>query len=617
MKMKELDRVVEGRTASRDVQSSRSTLEDPDRGKWGSKTEFILSCLGYAIGIGNVWRFPYLCYRNGGGAFLVPYLLMLVLCGIPLFFMETTLGQFASTGCITLFRICPLLKGTGFAIVIVNIICTMYYNVIISYPIYFLVMSLRSKLPWEDCNHEWNTDKCLKLGTKMDETDNNTQTSSGDLTNFSTVWKTPADEFFHHKILQISDGIDSPGTVVWELLLCDMVSWIVIFLCIKNGVKSVGKVVYFTATFPFAILFVLFVRGVTLPGAWEGIRFYISPQWDQLLNIKVWADAAVQIFYSLGPGWGGIVNMASYNRFHNNNKWDSIFVPMVNCGTSIFAGFVVFSVLGFMSHKTGIPVATVATGGPGLAFVTYPEAITMLPLPQLWAVLFFFMLYLLGMDSLFVQIEAIISSVTDAYPKLRKHKQHVTAMSCFVMFLGSLSCVTNGGMYVLQLLDWYAASISVIFICIVEVVIVGWIYGCSNFIRDLEFMTQEKVHVWWKMSWKYVTPTILVFIFMTTVAFNSPVTYNGKRYPEWAHALGWIAALASMICIPIGIILMLAISRGTLYQRLKKNLWPSSSWGPAVEEDHAAWKSHIAKCTTDDCTSTLSFSHPLPCRLKH
>ncbi|XP_069698614.1 sodium- and chloride-dependent glycine transporter 1 isoform X2 [Periplaneta americana] len=598
MNLKELEEEKVGRRNNPCTQHSSEEKQEaaPGRGNWASKTEFILSCLGYAIGIGNVWRFPYLCYRNGGGAFLVPYLLMLFLCGIPLFFMETTLGQFSSTSCITLFRICPLLKGTGLAIIIVNLICTTYYNVIISYPIYFFVMSLRAKLPWEDCSHEWNTDNCLKLGPTADGASNMTALSLTVDDNVTKVWKTPADEFFHRKILEISSGIEEPGVIVWELLLCDMASWLIVFLCIMNGVKSVGKVVYFTATFPFVILFVLFIRGVTLPGAWEGIRFYISPQWEQLLNVKVWADAAVQIFYSLGPGWGGIVNMASYNHFRNNNKWDSIVVPLVNCGTSIFAGFVVFSVLGFMSHKTGVPVSTVATGGPGLAFVTYPEAITMLPMPQLWALLFFFMLYLLGMDSLFVQIEALISGVTDEYPKLRKHKQLVTALSCFLMFLGSLSCITNGGMYVVQLLDWYAASISVILICLVEVVIVGWIYGCTSFIRDLEFMIEERIHTWWKVTWKYVTPTILVFIFITTVAFNTPVTYNGKSYPDWALALGWFSAIISMLCIPMGVVVMTARSRGSLYQRIKKNLYPSSSWGPASEENRILWKSCLSEC---------------------
>ncbi|CAG2056933.1 unnamed protein product [Timema podura] len=124
-----------------------------------------------------------------------------------------------------------------------------------------------------------------------------------------------------NKILEISDGISNPGTIVWPLLICVVISWVVVFLCIMKGVKSVGKVVYFTATFPFVILFVLLVRGLTLPGAMQGVLFYISPQWGQLTNLKVWADAAIQIFYSLGPGWGGIVHMASYNQFNNNVKW--------------------------------------------------------------------------------------------------------------------------------------------------------------------------------------------------------------------------------------------------------------------------------------------------------
>lgn len=189
------------------------------------------------------------------------------------------------------------------------------------------------------------------------------------------------------------------GGIVWSLLAGDIFVWTVIFLCIMNGVRSVGKVVYFTATFPFIILAVLFVRGVTLPGAADGIRFYVTPVWSELGNLRVWADAAVQIFFSLGPGWGGIINMASYNRFRNNTRWDAMLVPIINCSTSIFAGFVVFAVLGFMAKSTGLPVERVAAGGPALAFVTYPEAIAMMPWPNLWSVLFFFMLFLLGIDT--------------------------------------------------------------------------------------------------------------------------------------------------------------------------------------------------------------------------
>lgn len=162
------------------------------RGSWASKTEFILSCMGYAIGIGNVWRFPYLCYRNGGGAFLVPYLLMLVLCGIPLFFLEVSLGQFAGTGCITVFKIAPLLKGAGMAIVVINFICTSYYNVIISYPILFLWKSLQAQLPWENCQNPWNTPRCVELGGS----DQLHMMMNNSLLSVSERLRTPADEFF-------------------------------------------------------------------------------------------------------------------------------------------------------------------------------------------------------------------------------------------------------------------------------------------------------------------------------------------------------------------------------------------------------------------------------------
>uniref|UniRef100_A0A182WHF4 Transporter n=1 Tax=Anopheles minimus TaxID=112268 RepID=A0A182WHF4_9DIPT len=564
------------------------------RGHWASKTEFILSCIGYAIGLGNVWRFPYLCYRNGGGAFLVPYLLMLVLCGIPLFFLETCLGQFSGTGCITVFKIVPLLKGAGIAIVVINFICTAYYNAIISYPLLFLWRSLQAHLPWETCGNAWNTARCLELrGAQQVELFlNNSALTAGDR------YRTPADEFFHNEILHISDGIDHMGGIVWPLLVCDVFAWIVIFGCIAKGVQSVGKVVYFTATFPFVILAVLLVRGVTLPGAMEGIKFYIMPQWDQLLNLRVWADAAIQIFFSLGPGWGGIVNMASYNHFKNNTKMDSIIIPIVNCGTSILAGLVVFSVLGYFSHQTGLPVATAATGGPGLAFITYPEAISMLPLSPLWACLFFSMLFFLGVDSMFVQIEAIISSMLDVFPVLRSMKLLITAGICFLFFLLSLACVTRGGMYLVQLLDWYSASISVILVCIVEVIAVGWIYGCDKFVRDVEFMIDRKVERFWIISWKFITPIVLSFIFITTIVYNTEVSYNGLAYPRWAIGLGWASCLVSMLCIPGFAIYKLLSTKGSLMKRLSSQLKPQD-WGPADAYQRTMWSENV-ECVQRD-----------------
>lgn len=156
---------------------------------------------------------------------------------------------------------------------------------------------------------------------------------------------------YSEEILKISPSINELGGIVWPLFYCLCFSWVAVYICIIKGIKTVGKVVYFTATFPFVILLILFIRGVTLPGAMRGILFYIKPEWSKLMDLKVWTDAAIQIFFSLGPGWGGIVNMASFNNIHNDAKKDAILIPIINCSTSIFAGFVVFSVLGFLSRE--------------------------------------------------------------------------------------------------------------------------------------------------------------------------------------------------------------------------------------------------------------------------
>ncbi|EDV59240.1 sodium- and chloride-dependent glycine transporter 1 [Drosophila erecta] len=560
-------------TASR---KDKRIERDENRGQWNSKSEFILSLLGYAIGIGNVWRFPYLCYRSGGAAFLIPYILMVLLAGIPLFYMEVLIGQFSSTGCTGMFRMAPLLKGTGFAQVVVNAYCVCYYSVIISYPVRMIFYCFFKKVPWEDCDNSWNTDSCVTASDmgKQNNTDGFT---------------TSADEFFHLEVLRISKDISELGGMVWEQLIALIVTWIIIYFCLMRGIKSVGKVVYFTVPFPYLLLFILLVRGATLPGAWNGIKFYLYPEWHRLLDLKVWADAAIQMFFGIGPGWGGIVNMASFSNFRNNARCDSVLIVAINVFTSILAGFVVFSVLGFLSEKSGIPVETVATGGAGLAFVTYPEAIAMLPIPQLWALMFFFMLFLLGIDSVFVQLEAIMTSILDEWYWVRSHKWKLTLISCLVFLVFSSIMCTNGGMYILQLFDWYSSSIAVIVICLVEIIMVAWIYGIKNFMLDVEFMLGKRPSLYWRILWQIVTPVIIIFILITSIVFMRTITYNNIPYPLWAIIIGWASCLTSVMWIPLYILYIMIRKRATLCDSLKKRLKPLD-WTPADPQDRADYE---------------------------
>lgn len=401
--------------------SSGSMSEMPgkesSRDGWKGKLDFILTCIGYAVGLGNIWRFPYLCYKSGGGAFFVPYVLFLFLCGFPLFFLEVSYGQFSSLSPIAVWRMSPLFKGVGIGMVIVSGIVCIYYNVIIAWTLYFLFMSFRAVLPWSHCNNEWNTENCVDGvgGIHGNNSDNNTfatlfkNMTNQNLMNLTAVANyvatknrtlTPAsEEFWENHVLQLTGGIEEPGVIRWQLLLCLILAWVFVFLCLFKGVEVLGKVMHFAAPFPYLVLLVLLIRGVTLPGAAEGIKFYILPDWERLADYQVWGDAALQIFYSVGMAWGGIITMASYNKFNNNIYRDAMIVPIINCTTSIFAGFVIFSVLGFMAHEANTTVKEVVSHGPGLTFVAYPEAVAKLPISPLWAVLFFLMLFTIGLDS--------------------------------------------------------------------------------------------------------------------------------------------------------------------------------------------------------------------------
>ncbi|NXE25547.1 SC6A4 protein, partial [Ardeotis kori] len=302
------------------------------RDKWSKKMDFLLSVIGFAVDLGNVWRFPYICYQNGGGAFLIPYTLMAVFGGVPLFYMELALGQFHRTGAIPIWKcICPIFKGIGFAICIIGLYVSFYYNTIIAWALYYFYSSFSGTLPWASCDNPWNTPHCTNYFGRSNVT----------WTNFS---RSPAEEFYTRKVLEIqkSGGLYDVGGIRWQLLLCLFLIFTIVYFSLWKGVKTSGKVVWVTATLPYVVLLILLVRGATLPGAWRGVVFYLRPDWGKLLSTEVWVDAAAQIFFSLGPGFGVLLALASYNHFHNNCYRDALVTSAVNCLTSFLSGFVIF-----------------------------------------------------------------------------------------------------------------------------------------------------------------------------------------------------------------------------------------------------------------------------------
>ncbi|CAB3235025.1 unnamed protein product [Arctia plantaginis] len=498
---------------------------------------------------------------------------MLVVGGIPLFYMELALGQFHRKGAITCWgRLVPLFKGIGYAVVLIAFYVDFYYNVIIAWALRFFFASFTTMLPWTNCNNEWNTPSCRDFGMEANRSRiRNNSSAAYPAIHQATPFTSPASEYFNRAILELqgSKGLHDLGSIKWDMALCLLAVYIICYFSLWKGISTSGKVVWFTALFPYAVLLILLVRGITLPGSATGIQYYLSPNFEAITQPQVWVDAATQVFFSLGPGFGVLLAYASYNKYHNNVYKDAILTSVINSATSFVAGFVIFSVLGYMAHTSGKQVQDVATEGPGLVFVVYPAAIATMPGSTFWALIFFMMLLTLGLDSSFGGSEAIITALSDEFPPIGRHRElFVACLFTLYFFVGLASC-TKGGFYFFQLLDRYAAGYSILIAVFFEAIAVSWIYGTERFCEDIRDMIGFRPGLYWRVCWRFAAPAFLLFITVYGLLDYEPLQYEDYVYPGWANALGWAIAGSSVLCIPTVAIFKLLTTKGTFLERLR------------------------------------------------
>ncbi|CAH0723409.1 unnamed protein product, partial [Brenthis ino] len=548
-----------------------------ERAMWGNQIEFLMSCIATSVGLGNVWRFPFTAYRNGGGAFLIPYIIVLLFIGKPMYYLECYLGQFSSRNAVKIWALSPGLKGIGYAQSLGCSYILSYYVPIIALCLYYFSMSFQSTLPWAVCDPEWIN--CVPSGLTENIILTENSTSSAEL-------------YFTKTVLQISEGIEGGlGLPVWYLTLCLFASWFTIFIIVSRGIKSSGKASYFLALFPYVIMIILLISTVLLPGSGNGILFFLTPQWEALASLKVWYAAVTQVFFSLSVCTGPLIMFSSYNGFRQNVYRDAMIVTTLDTFTSLLSGITIFGILGNLAYVLDRDVSeVVGTGGTGLAFVSYPDAIAKTFQPQLFSVLFFVMMMVLGIGSAVALLSAVNTILLDAFPHVRTI--FISGFSCTVGFAVGLIYVTPGGQYILELTDYFGGTFLILFCGIAEVAGVIWIYGVENICLDLEFMLGIKTSFYWRLCWGIITPAMMIVVFIYALIASDPLEFGDDyEYPTAAYVAGYLMVVGGILFVPLFMCISMYKNRsaGNFIEILKSSLRKKLSWGPRSPSVHREW----------------------------
>lgn len=475
------------------------------RDRWGTRAAFILAAIGSAAGLGNAWRFPYTAYANGGGAFLIPYFVALFTAGIPLMILEYGLGQKTQQGAPGAFKkIKETWEGLGWWALVISFVIMSYYGAVMA----------------------WIWDYLAGA--------------------FSVAWKSGAADYFYNEVLHLSSGPAELGGFSMPVLIGVVITWLVVYAILRNGVTGVGKVVMITVPLPIILLLILAIRSVTLPGAIEGLTYYLQPDFSALADPQVWLAAYGQVFFTLSLGFGIMIAYASYLPKKSDITNNALITAFANCGVSFLAGFAIFGTLGYMAQAKGVAISEVVGGGVGLAFVTYPEAISLLPggvtVQAIFGFIFFLILLTLGIDSAFSITEAVIAGFDDKWPG---NKRRVVQLVCLAGLVAGLLFATKGGLYWLDIVDHFVNNYGLAVVGLFECIVIGWIYGAQNLREYVNPISEIKIGVWWDIMIKYVTPIMLIWSIGNSMVKEFSKAYEG--YPQWALNIGWLVVIGAVV----------------------------------------------------------------------
>ncbi len=466
------------------------------REQWGSRAGFVLAAIGSAIGLGNIWRFPYVAYENGGGAFFIPYLFAMLTAGIPFMILEFGAGNKLRGSAPQIFsRLSPRWEWLGWWQILVSFTISIYYVAVVGWSISYFFLA------------------------------------------FNQGWGADTGDFFFKSYLMLSDSpLDFQG-IRWPIFAAVagawFICWVVLFKGVKKGIEAASKIF-------MPVLFILVViitaRAVTLEGAAEGLNWMFKPDFSALLDFKVWVAAYGQIFFSLSIGFAIMLTYSSYLPKDADMANNAFITAFANCGFSILCGVLVFSVLGNMATQQGVGVDKVVSSGVGLAFVTIPKAINSLPGPALFGTLFFLALIFAGLSSMVSICEVSVASLMDKFDISRKK---AVTIYCLVGLVAGAIFASHSGLLVLDIVDRFINNFGVLAGGLVEIIFLTWVCKLDVIKEHINRTSDFSVGALWAFCLKIITPAILGYMSVANLIGDLKTPYGGYSSTALFY-FGWL-----------------------------------------------------------------------------
>lgn len=482
-------------------------MEKEIRDQWGSRFGFIMATVGAAVGLGNLWRFPFMAYQNGGGAFLLPYFVALLTAGVPLMILEFGLGHKMRAGNTLAFaRLGRKWEWLGWWPTMIPLIVMCFYSAVIAWAINYFVFS------------------------------------------FTKGWGDNPGDFFGGQFLGVSSGPWDLGGMRWTIAAAVILVWLANYIITKNGISGgIEKACKVITPLLAVLMLIMTIRGLTLTGAAQGLNWFLKPDFSKIANGSVWIAAYSQVFFSTTLAVGVMVAYASYLPKKSDIVTNSFITVFSNASFDFLAGLCVFSILGYASYASGLPIDKIIAAGPGIAFVAFPNAINLLPggplVQAIFGALFFFCLIIAGISSSISMVESFASAALDKYKIPRKK---MIGRICIFGFMGSMLFATGAGVHILDIVDHFVGNYGIALIGLVEVIVLGYVYKTEKMRPEVNLYSDMKVGLWWDVLIKYVTPLLLGYMFIQNIIQEFKKPYAG--YPLSALiAFGWTIAIGILV----------------------------------------------------------------------